>query len=46
MLIAETLGAGLTHGHHLWFGLDRNVGRSLTTIATEMDITIHVLDRH
>ncbi|MGH9110963.1 MAG: hypothetical protein ACRDZN_01465 [Acidimicrobiales bacterium] len=44
MLIAETLAAGLAYGHQLWFGLERNVGRSLATIADELGITIHVAD--
>jgi hypothetical protein len=42
LLIAETLAAGLAHGHQLWFGLDRNVGRSLAAIAGELDIAVHV----
>lgn len=33
LLIAETIAAGLVHGRQLWFGLERNVGRSLTAIA-------------
>ena len=44
LLTAETLAAGLTHGHQLWFGLERNIGRSLTAIANELDITIHLVD--
>lgn len=42
LLIAETLAAGLAHGHQLWFGLERNVGRSLAAIAGELDITVNV----
>lgn len=42
LLIAETLAAGLAHGHQLWFGLERNVGRSLAAIAGEFDITVNV----
>lgn len=44
LLIAETLAAGLAHGHGLWFGLERNVGRSLAAIAGELDIAVHVTD--
>ena len=44
LLTCETLAAGLTHGHQLWFGLERNIGRSLATIADELNITIHVAD--
>lgn len=42
LLIAETLAAGLAHGHQLWFGLERNVSRSLAAIAGELDITVNV----
>lgn len=44
LLIAETLAAGLAHGHQLWFGLERNIGRSLATIASELDIAIHLAE--
>lgn len=44
LLIAETLAAGLAHGRQLWFGLERNIGRSLATMAAALDITIHVAD--
>ncbi|MGH9268007.1 MAG: hypothetical protein ACRD0D_07510 [Acidimicrobiales bacterium] len=44
LLIAETLAAGLAHGRQLWFGLDRNVGRSMARIADELGITINVAD--
>ena len=44
LLIAETLAAGLAHGHQLWFGLERNIGRSLAAIADELGITIQVAD--
>lgn len=40
LLIAETLAAGLAHGNHLWFGHERNVGRSLAAIAAELDISV------
>lgn len=42
LLIAETLAAGLAHGHQLWFGLERNIGRSLAAIAAEFDIAVRV----
>lgn len=42
LLIAETLAAGLAHGRQLWFGLERNIGRSLASIAGELGITINV----
>lgn len=43
-LIAETLAAGLTHGHQLWFGLERNVGPTLAGIADELGAAVHVLE--
>jgi hypothetical protein len=43
LLIAETLAAGLAHGRNLWFGTDRNVGRSLALAAAELGISIQVL---
>ena len=45
LLIAETLAAGLAHGHQLWFGLERNIGPTLTTIAGQLDISVHLADR-
>jgi hypothetical protein len=41
-LICETLAAGLHHGHALWFGTQRNVGRGLRAAADELGITIHI----
>jgi hypothetical protein len=41
-LIAETLAAGLHHGHTLWFGNQRNVGSLLATAADTLGITIHI----
>ncbi|MDP9441180.1 MAG: hypothetical protein M3P34_03145 [Actinomycetota bacterium] len=29
LLVTETLAAGLTYGHQLWFGTERNIGRRL-----------------
>ena len=42
LLIAETLAAGLAHGHQLWFGTPRNVGRTLAGIAADLHMDIHV----
>ena len=42
LLTAETLAAGLAHGHQLWFGVERNIGRSLSATAEELEIAIHV----
>lgn len=44
LLIAETLAAGLVHGHELWFGPVRNVGRALARIAGDLGITVRVVD--
>lgn len=44
LLIAEALAAGRTHGSQLWFGIERNVGRSLARIAEDLDIAIHVVE--
>jgi hypothetical protein len=44
LLTAETLAAGLAHGHELWFGPGRNVGRRLREIASDLSITVRVLD--
>lgn len=42
LLIAETLAAGLVHGHQLWFGTTRNVGQALARIADDLSIEVHV----
>lgn len=42
LLIAETLAAGLMHGHQLWFGTSRNVGQALARIADDLSIAVHV----
>lgn len=42
LLTCETLAAGLAHGHQLWFGTDRNVGRRLGDIAGDLDIAVRV----
>lgn len=42
LLVAETLAAGLVHGHELWFGTQRNVGRHLERIAQDLRIDVHV----
>ena len=44
LLIAETLAAGLAYGRQLWFGLARNVGRSLAIIADELGIAVNVAE--
>jgi hypothetical protein len=44
LLIAETLAAGLAHGHQLWFGTQRNVGRALARIADDLHIDVHVTE--
>jgi hypothetical protein len=44
LLVAETLAAGLTHGHQLWFGTARNVGRALARIAADLHIDVHVTE--
>jgi hypothetical protein len=41
-LICETLATGLAHGHDLWFGTERNVGRVLATAASKLGIAVHV----
>ena len=43
LLIAETLAAGLVHGHGLWFGAERNVGQALRRIAADVGIDIRVV---
>lgn len=42
-LIGETLAAGLAYGHRLYFGNAANVGRTITTAATELAIRIEVV---
>jgi hypothetical protein len=42
-LIDETLAAGLHHGSALWFGTERNVGRTLQAAADDLGIAIHVV---
>jgi len=44
LLIAETLAAGLAHGHQHWFGTPRNVGRALARIAEDLHIDVHVTE--
>jgi hypothetical protein len=43
LLIAETLAAGLNHGHQLWFGNSANVGRVTNRAAEELGIVIRVV---
>lgn len=42
-LVAETLVAGIHHGHALWFGTERNVGSPLATGADALGIAVHVV---
>lgn len=42
LLVGETLAAGLAHGHQLWFGTARNIGKRLAEIADDLRIAIHV----
>ncbi len=42
-LIAETLAAGVQHGHALWFGTERNVGPVIARAADNLGITVHVV---
>jgi hypothetical protein len=42
-LIAETLAAGVHHGHALWFGNERNVGPVIARAADDLGITIYVV---
>lgn len=44
LLMAETLAAGLVHGHQLWFGTPRNVGRAPARIAEDLRIDPHVAE--
>jgi len=36
LLVGETIAAGLTYGHQLWFGTQRNVGTRLAQIADDL----------
>lgn len=40
--VAETVVAGLAHGHQLWFGDERNIGIRLREIAADLGAAIHV----
>jgi hypothetical protein len=42
-LIGETLAAGRSFGHALWFGRPDNVGRVMATASERLGITIHVV---
>lgn len=44
LLVGETLAAGLTYGHQLWFGTQRNIGTRLGEIAADLHIAIHVAE--
>jgi hypothetical protein len=43
LLTLETLAAGLSFGHQLCFGAERNVGTRLAQIATDLGIAVHVI---
>ena len=43
LLVAETLAAGLTFGHELWFGTPANVGKLTEHAAGELGIGIHIV---
>lgn len=43
LLMLETLAAGLAFGHQLWFGTQRNVGRTLARLAADLNIDIDVV---
>lgn len=43
LLTLEALAAGLTFGHQLWFGTERNVGKTLSRIAGDLNIEIRVI---
>lgn len=43
LLTLETLAAGRTFGHQLWFGTERNVGKTLSRIAGDLHIDVHVI---
>jgi hypothetical protein len=42
LIVAETLAAGLAHGHQLWFGTEANIGRLLERAAEELGIALQV----
>jgi hypothetical protein len=44
LIVAETLAAGLAHGHQLWFGTEANVGRLLERGAEELGIAVQVAE--
>jgi len=44
LLVGETLAAGLTYGHQLWFGTSRNIGTRLAQIAEDLHIAITVAE--
>jgi hypothetical protein len=44
LLVGETLAAGLTFGHQLWFGTRRNVGARLAQIADDLGIDVRILE--
>lgn len=43
LLIVETLAAGLTFGHQLWFGSEGNIGPRLAQIAADLGIEVHII---
>jgi hypothetical protein len=42
LLVAESLAAGLSYGHQLWFGTNDNVGHLLARAAVELGIAVHL----
>ncbi len=44
LLIGETLAAGLSYGHQLWFGTERNIGARLAEIADDLHINVHIAE--
>ena len=44
LIVAETLAAGLAHGHQLWFGTPANVGRLLEHAAQELGVAVQVAE--
>ncbi len=44
LLVGETLAAGLTYGHQLWFGTPRNIGGRLAEIAADLHIAVRVAE--
>lgn len=44
LLVGETLAAGLTYSHQLWFGTQRNIGTRLAEIAADLRIAMHVAE--